>query len=166
MGHKFPQQFAQYVPGAPAGVYDAFVDKTIAFLAAEFNATFPRAQFLITVGNNDGYCGNYMSTPGSPFLAHMAAAWEPLVNRNGSAPNFVSRVFDRRLLHGKPAVAERDPRDRSEQRLLVRPLQEQLRHAAESGCGRIDLALADAGGEAERAVDDSYLRPGSMNTHR
>ncbi len=91
MGHKFPQQFAQYVPGAPAGVYDAFVDKTIAFLAAEFNATFPRAQFLITVGNNDGYCGNYMSTPGSPFLAHMAAAWEPLVNRNGSAPNFVSQ---------------------------------------------------------------------------
>jgi hypothetical protein len=90
MGHNFPQQFAKYVPGAPAAIYDAFVDKTIAFLAAEFNAAFPRAQFLITVGNNDGYCGNYMSTPGSPFLAHMAAAWEPLVDRNGNAPKFVS----------------------------------------------------------------------------
>jgi hypothetical protein len=89
MGHKFPEQFAKYVPDAPSGEYDSFVDKTIAFLASEFNTAFPKAQFLITVGNNDGYCGNYQSTPQSPFLAHMAKAWEPLVNRNGNAPDFV-----------------------------------------------------------------------------
>jgi sphingomyelin phosphodiesterase acid-like 3 len=89
MAHKFPEQFAKYVPDAPPGEYDSFVDKTMAFLASEFDAAFPRGQFLITVGNNDGYCGNYQSTPQSPFLAHMAAAWEPLVNRNGNAPDFV-----------------------------------------------------------------------------
>jgi sphingomyelin phosphodiesterase acid-like 3 len=89
MAHKFPDQFAKYVPNAPPGEYETFVDKTIAFLASEFDAAFPRAQFLITVGNNDGYCGNYQSTPHSLFLAHMAAAWEPLVDRNGNAPDFV-----------------------------------------------------------------------------
>ena len=89
MGHKFPERFAQYAPNEPQTVYQQFVDKTIAFLASEFNAAYPSAQFLITIGNNDGYCGNYMSTPGSPFLAHMAAAWQPLINRGGAAPNFM-----------------------------------------------------------------------------
>jgi hypothetical protein len=90
MGHYFPEQFAKLVPNAPPAVYYSFVDKTMAFLASEFNAAYPRAQFLITLGNNDGYCGDYQSTPNSPFLAHMARAWLPLVNRNRTAPNFRS----------------------------------------------------------------------------
>ncbi len=89
MGHHFSEQFAQLAPSQSQAVYKRFVDKTIAFLALEFEAVFPHSQFLIALGNNDGYCGNYMSTPASPFLAHMASAWEPLVNRNGRAPRFV-----------------------------------------------------------------------------
>ena len=156
MGHKFPEQFAKYVPDAPPGAYDEFVDKTIAFLAAEFNATFPKAQFLITVGNNDGYCGNYMSTPNSPFLAHMAAAWGPLVNRNGNAPNFAAQFSTGRLLHGDPAGAAQDPRDRAEQRVLVGLLPERLWDAARSGLRRTELAAAAVGGDAERVADDAY----------
>ena len=91
LGHNFPEQFAKLVPHAPNAVYQQFVDKTIAFLASEFDAAYPKAQFLITIGNNDGYCGDYRSTPKSPFLGHMAMAWQPLVNRNGNAPAFVSQ---------------------------------------------------------------------------
>lgn len=89
--HYFRETFFKLKPGAPEPAFDDFADKTMAFLALEFDATFPHAQFLITLGNNDGYCGNYKSTPKSPFLAHLATAWEPLVNRNGNAPNFVSQ---------------------------------------------------------------------------
>jgi hypothetical protein len=89
LGHYFPEQFAKLVPNAPPAVYQQFVDKSMAFLASEFDAVYPKAQFLITLGNNDGYCGNYKSTRNNPFLAHMAQAWLPLVNRNGTAPNFV-----------------------------------------------------------------------------
>ncbi len=89
LAHKFRETFFALQPGAPEAAFDAFVDKTFAFLALEFDRTYPRAQFLITLGNNDGYCGNYKSTPKSPFLAHLAAAWNPLVDRNGMAPGFV-----------------------------------------------------------------------------
>jgi sphingomyelin phosphodiesterase acid-like 3 len=88
LAHDFSQFFAQAQPGKPPAAFAAFVDKTIAYLALEFNAAYPGAQFVITLGNNDGYCGDYASTPESPFLAHMVQAWAPLVNRNGRAPDF------------------------------------------------------------------------------
>ena len=66
------------------------MDKTIAYLALRFDATYPRAQFLLTLGNNDSYCGDYQATPDSPFLLHTARAWAPLVNRHGRAPGFVA----------------------------------------------------------------------------
>lgn len=65
--------------------YDAFVDKTIAFLAWELEAAFPRAQFLPVIGDDDGYCGEYASTPRDPFLAHMAADWAASVGVNDPA---------------------------------------------------------------------------------
>jgi hypothetical protein len=92
LAHEFPKRFADAAPGASSADYDAFVDKTIAFLAGELNAAFPHAQFLVALGNNDGYCDDYAATPGSPFLAHMAAAFAPLVDRDARAPGFV-RAF-------------------------------------------------------------------------
>jgi sphingomyelin phosphodiesterase acid-like 3 len=94
LAHDFSQFFAQAQPGKPPAAFAAFVDKTIAYLALEFDATYPAAQFVITLGNNDGYCGDYASTPDSPFLAHMAQTWAPLVNRNDRAPDF-SATFAR-----------------------------------------------------------------------
>ena len=60
-------------------------------LAKRFDATFPRAQFVIALGNNDSDCGDYGS-PSRAFLRAVARAWEPLVNRNGASPNF-ARTF-------------------------------------------------------------------------
>ncbi len=57
-------------------------------LALRFNRTFPRAQFVIALGNEDSACGDYALSVRAPFLRSVAAAWEPLVNRRGAAPAF------------------------------------------------------------------------------
>jgi hypothetical protein len=62
---------------------------TMAHIAARFNAVYPHAQFLITLGNNDSPCGDYAAPIDGPFLAATAKAWAPLVNRHGAAPEFI-----------------------------------------------------------------------------
>ncbi len=66
-------------------------ETTMANLAARFDATFPNAQFVITLGNNDSNCGDYLAPIGGAFLAAIAKAWAPLVDRRGAAPQFASR---------------------------------------------------------------------------
>jgi hypothetical protein len=65
---------------------------TMAYIAERFDQTFPRAQFVLTLGNNDSDCGDYEATLDGPFLRDVANAWKPLVDRRGAAPNFV-RTF-------------------------------------------------------------------------
>jgi sphingomyelin phosphodiesterase acid-like 3 len=73
---------------------NALAASTMADLARRFNRSFPHAQFVIALGNEDSACGDYGVTPNSSFLRTVAAAWEPLVNRNGAAPDF-TRTFSR-----------------------------------------------------------------------
>ncbi|HUN30065.1 MAG TPA: hypothetical protein VMV65_09670 [Alphaproteobacteria bacterium] len=75
LAHDFHAKFLRTAKVHDDAAYDAFVDKTIAFLAWELQAAFPRARFLPVVGNADSYCGDYQGTPHAAFLAHMAAAW-------------------------------------------------------------------------------------------
>jgi sphingomyelin phosphodiesterase acid-like 3 len=89
LAHDFRKQYQSSTHDASEAGYERFVDRTIAFLALEFRATYPDAQFVPAAGNNDSYCGDYEAAPGSPFFAHMAAAWAPLVTRGGRAPGFV-----------------------------------------------------------------------------
>ncbi len=67
---------------------------TMIALARRFDRAFPRAQFVMALGNEDSDCGDYAVTPNSAFLRTVAAAWAPLVNRNGAAPDF-TRTFPR-----------------------------------------------------------------------
>lgn len=90
LAHDFQRSYTTAMPGASTQDYEAFVDKTVAYLARRFGATYPRAQYVLTLGNNDSSCGDYQATPDSPFLLHAARAWAPLVNRHGRAPGFVS----------------------------------------------------------------------------
>jgi hypothetical protein len=90
LGHEFRETYEKLAPHPSGRRYRVFVDKTIEYLAARFGATFPRAQFVLTLGNNDSYCGDYRATPDSPFLLRTARAWQPLVNRYDRAPGFVS----------------------------------------------------------------------------
>jgi predicted phosphodiesterase len=64
---------------------------TMVALAKRFDAAFPRAQFVIALGNNDSSCGDYAAPIDGPFLAAAAKAWAPLVDRRGAAPDFAIR---------------------------------------------------------------------------
>ena len=129
LAHDYRDRFEH---GGAAGLvsYEEFVDRTIAFLALQFDAAFPTALFVNTIGNNDSYCGDYASSPNSPFLAHMAKAWEPpLVNRNGAAPVFAAS-FASTGHYPRDRSGEHDAVDRGQQRLLVaevQAVQERLR---------------------------------------
>jgi sphingomyelin phosphodiesterase acid-like 3 len=63
---------------------------TMEFLAHRFDAAFPNAQFVITLGNEDSSCGDYSIATHSRYLRDTARAWEPLVNRHGAAPSFLA----------------------------------------------------------------------------
>jgi hypothetical protein len=67
---------------------------TIAEIAHRLGSTFPNAQFVVTLGNEDSACGDYEVAPHSAFLARVAHTWGPLVNRHGAAPGF-STTFPR-----------------------------------------------------------------------
>ncbi len=73
LAHEFRDKFNRTAKVHDDAAYAAFVDKTVAFLAWELQTAFPRARLLPVIGNNDGYCGDYQSTPHDPFLAHMGA---------------------------------------------------------------------------------------------
>jgi sphingomyelin phosphodiesterase acid-like 3 len=65
---------------------------TMVALAQRFRRSFPRAQFVMALGNEDSPCGDYAIAANSRFLRVVAQAWAPLVNRNGVAPEF-ARTF-------------------------------------------------------------------------
>ncbi len=62
---------------------------TMGHIAAAFRSAFPRAQFVIALGNEDSGCGDYRLAPRAAFLRETADAWAPLVNGHGEAPDFV-----------------------------------------------------------------------------
>src|SRR4051812_16210705 len=75
LAHDFQGTYNSLASDQSQQAYEAFVDKTIAFLAGQFGAALPNAQFIVTLGNNDSYCGDYASEPGSTFLSSFARAW-------------------------------------------------------------------------------------------
>jgi sphingomyelin phosphodiesterase acid-like 3 len=88
LAHEFEQQYDTYAKNKSKAAYDAFVDKTIAFLSLELGAALPRTQFVFALGNSDSYCGDYELEPGGAFLAHTARSWRSLVARGAGAPSF------------------------------------------------------------------------------
>lgn len=59
-------------------------------IAGDLATAFPRAQFLVTLGNNDDPCGDYRSEMGGAYQAQLSRIWAPLVNRGGTAPDFAA----------------------------------------------------------------------------
>jgi sphingomyelin phosphodiesterase acid-like 3 len=91
LAHDFRSRFQAATKDQREQDYDAFVDKTIAFLASEFHEAFPRSEILPAIGNNDGYCGDYQSTPQSSFLAHMATVWSGGIVGTGDPTAFIAQ---------------------------------------------------------------------------
>jgi sphingomyelin phosphodiesterase acid-like 3 len=68
----------------------AGAEATMAEIARKFDRTFPHAQFVIALGNEDSGCADYGLALDAPFLRATARAWAPLVDRNGAAPSFTA----------------------------------------------------------------------------
>jgi sphingomyelin phosphodiesterase acid-like 3 len=69
---------------------DAAALRTMEWIAGRFSQVFPNAQFAIALGNNDVPCGDYKSADGSRYLAAVARAWAPLIDRHGAARDFTA----------------------------------------------------------------------------
>jgi hypothetical protein len=87
-GDFFAHEFAQIVRQQRAGSPEDAGVRTMRSIAGAFGRAFPHARFAIALGNNDAPCGDYRSELGSRYLANVASAWAPLVDRDGAAPGF------------------------------------------------------------------------------
>jgi sphingomyelin phosphodiesterase acid-like 3 len=67
---------------------------TMEQIAARFDHAFPKAQFVIALGNEDAGCGDYGFDVHSAFARTVVTAWAPLVDRHGAAPSF-AKTFAR-----------------------------------------------------------------------
>ncbi|MGA8533237.1 MAG: hypothetical protein WB615_03925 [Candidatus Tumulicola sp.] len=90
-GDFFAHDFARVVRrhGDGSSADDEGV-RTMRSIATAFARAFPHARFALALGNNDTPCGDYRTEFGTPYMAAVARAWAPLVNRNGAAPGFAA----------------------------------------------------------------------------
>ncbi len=88
-GDLLAHHFATLAHRAHRDPYAAGVS-TVGSIASKLGATFPNAQFLFAVGNNDDPCGDYRSEAGGPYTRAVAHLLAPLVNRNGASPGFIN----------------------------------------------------------------------------
>ena len=94
LAHDFHRRFIWSATRNDAFSYRRFVEKTSDFVRYELAKSFPQTRIFPTIGNNDGYCGDYRSTPHDAFLAHQAAGWAPLIGPRGQWPQ-VTATFAR-----------------------------------------------------------------------
>jgi len=66
------------------------VTSTILEATRRLRAAFPKAQFVLALGNNDSTCGDYLTQRNGRFLRDVGAAWRPLIAR--ASPDF-DRAF-------------------------------------------------------------------------
>jgi sphingomyelin phosphodiesterase acid-like 3 len=67
---------------------DAFISKTIHFMAGMWDKYYPNTPIYAALGNNDAFCGDYLVQPGGEFLKSFAAAFGPLTHHNGGVNTF------------------------------------------------------------------------------
>ncbi|HEV7178981.1 MAG TPA: metallophosphoesterase [Candidatus Baltobacteraceae bacterium] len=67
--------------------------QTMRTIAHSLGQTFPKAQFVVALGNNDDPCGDYRSETGGAYQRQLTRIWEPLVNRGGAAPDFAMEFY-------------------------------------------------------------------------
>lgn len=92
LGHDFKKRFMWTASNNDQAAYRRFLDKTTDFVTYELTKTYPHTQILPTIGNNDGYCGDYASTPHDAYLAHQAAMWAPLIDPQHRFPDVATTL--------------------------------------------------------------------------
>lgn len=103
-GDFLAHRFAQLVGRGDDA--DAAAAATVRRIAQSFARTFPHAQFVVALGNNDAPCGDYASDLNGRFLRAAAKVWAPLVDRKNSSPRFADE-FARRGYYTVALPAQR-----------------------------------------------------------
>jgi sphingomyelin phosphodiesterase acid-like 3 len=83
MAHEWQAKYDALAPAshlADPAAYRDFTTKAVRFLAGQIQARYPETPMLLTLGNDDSYCGDYMIEPDGPFLAMLADVWAPLLH--------------------------------------------------------------------------------------
>jgi sphingomyelin phosphodiesterase acid-like 3 len=92
LGHNFESNFTQYTGITNADSMHLFITKTIQFIALEIQQNFPGIPVYPVIGNNDEFCGDYMSQPNDPFLSMFANTWKPFLDSTKGENTFSQTV--------------------------------------------------------------------------
>lgn len=79
LGHEFRDYYKKFAKDNSFAGYQAFVEKTMAFLTAEIGRTFPNVDVYNVVGNNDSYNRDYVSVPHGAFFKDIGSMWAGLI---------------------------------------------------------------------------------------
>jgi sphingomyelin phosphodiesterase acid-like 3 len=75
LAHTFRIQYVAYAHDRSKAGYQAFVKKTLQFIAYQFQQALPNTDIYPLVGNNDSYTGDYNSVPNGAFYHETAQTW-------------------------------------------------------------------------------------------
>lgn len=92
LAHNYQENYHFY-SGDPTQLgYQQFVKKTLQFLTAEINKTFPEIPVYPVVGNADSYGKDYAMLPQGLFFKEVAQLWKPLLH-NQRSEKYFAQVF-------------------------------------------------------------------------
>jgi sphingomyelin phosphodiesterase acid-like 3 len=80
LGHKYQDKYKNFSALKTDAGYQAFVKKTMEFMAIELEKKFPATDVYFTVGNNDSYLGDNVSEPEGAFFHDMAKLWGQFIH--------------------------------------------------------------------------------------
>lgn len=80
MSHKFNENYEHFA--GSSGKLFRFVEKTIRFTNFMITKYFPKTQIIVTLGNDDSYCGNYMVEPEGKFIKMFYDTWKESINKH------------------------------------------------------------------------------------
>ncbi len=89
--HGFSCRYKALVPDGSPQDYQAFVLKTISYVAAELRGAFPGMPIYTALGNNDSGCGDYQLDQDSDFFAgagEILASLLPVADRQMASQEF------------------------------------------------------------------------------
>ena len=79
MAHQFDCRYKTLVPGGTTSDYSAFAAKTVAFVAQQLHAAYPRTPVYLALGNNDSGCKDYRESEDSAYLHADAKSFSDVV---------------------------------------------------------------------------------------
>lgn len=83
LAHYYLRNYISYFGGTKG--YNAFVNKTLRYLAMHLKLALPNTTVYISLGNNDSYGGDYYSNPNGQFFKDTAKIYSAFVPKHQQA---------------------------------------------------------------------------------